>query len=98
MNKHENIEIVPARYEHIENIKTSYVEFYSDSPINNTAKLDIDKLDNCISSMFGKNDFKLVAVDKSNGEVATFMHNRIISPYDMLNQKLHDVKPISTEL
>lgn len=97
MIKRENMEIVPARDEHSAYMKTTFMEFFLDSPINNAVKIDADVQDKELFSMFGKDDFTLVAVDKSNGVVASIIHNHILNPDDIINQKLYIGKRISTE-
>lgn len=98
MIKHENIEIVPARDEHILSMKSTLMELYFDEPIYNTLKITSDKLDGSLFSIFTKDDFTLVAVDKSNEVVASIINNQILTPDDMINQKINDGKRISAKI
>lgn len=72
-----NIEIVPARDEHMEGIKTTLKDFYLDEPIFKAQRIDVEKLN---ESFYGyrTDDVPIVAIDKNNGAVAAVIINSII--------------------
>lgn len=81
-----NIEIVLAREEHKDNIKSTLKDFYLDEPVFKAQKIDVDKLDKQFYEL-KKEDFTVVAIDKDNGVVASFAINSIIKPHNAMRQK-----------
>lgn len=89
MNKYpENIEIVCAREEHIDNINLTMKDFYLDEPVFKAQKIDVESLD---KSFYGQKecDFTILAIDKNNKAVASVAINSITKPDNALKQNIH---------
>lgn len=80
-----NIEIVPAKEQHIDNIKCTMKDFYLDEPVFKAQKINIEKLDESFYKQ-KTSDFTLVAIDKQNGAVASLAINSITKPDNALKQ------------
>jgi len=83
-----NIEIVTAKDEHIENIKSTMRDFYKDEPVFKAQKINVEILDESFYKC-KKSDFILVAIDKNNGAVASVAINSIVKPDNAFCQKKH---------
>jgi len=89
MNKYpENIEIVHAREEHIDNIKSTMKDFYLDEPVFKAQKIDVEKLSKSFYE-HKEGDFTIVAIDKNNKAVASLAINSITKPDNAMKQKIH---------
>lgn len=80
-----NIEIVPAKEEHIDNIKSTLKDFYLDEPVFKAQKIDVEKLDERFYT-YKKTDITILAIDKHNGTVASLAINSITKPDNALRQ------------
>ncbi|XP_050427555.1 arylalkylamine N-acetyltransferase-like 2 [Adelges cooleyi] len=90
-----NIEIMPAKNEHIKGIKILMKEFYQDEPVFNAQKIDVETLDESFFDYdkFIKNDMTFVAIDTSNNTVASLATNEIIkSDYSVVHREEADLK------
>lgn len=94
MKEKSNIEIVLAREEHINNMKSTMKDFYLDEPVFKVQKIDVEKLGERFYK-FDKEDFTVVAIDTNNGAVAALAINSIIKPNNAMKQKENAGKYIS---
>lgn len=81
-----NIEIVHAKEEHVDNIKSTLKDFYLDEPIFKAQKIDVEKLDESFYT-YKKTDYTILAIDKCNGAVASLAINSITKPDNVLRQR-----------
>lgn len=98
MNKSlKNIEIVLARDEHIDGIKSTMKDFYLDEPVFKAQKIDVEKLNDSFFDL-KKNKLTLVAVDKNNGAVVSVVTNGIVKSDNAARQKINAGEYISRSL
>lgn len=81
-----NIEIFPAKEEHMNNIKSIMKDFYLDEPVFKVQKIDVGKLDKCFYEP-KEGDFTIVARDMNNGAIVSFAINSIVKPDNATKQK-----------
>lgn len=87
-----NIEIIPARKEHFENIKSTMKDFYLDEPVFKAQKIDSSTLDKSFyecNKRHIEGNMTIVAIDSKNGAVASLAINSIIKPDNVIKQKIN---------